>query len=134
MVRAEENKQYFWYWSHIHVNETLCQVLFLNSHQDLCCTVWLKYVQNLVWLKYVQNLARSLRQFLNGEEFNLEDRRYIFRQIMGGIEFMHRHHIAHRDLKPGNILIGENLCVKITDFGIGKLLGLEGTLDLHCHE
>lgn len=45
-------------------------------------------------------------------------------QIVRGVEFMHQHHVAHRDIKPGNIVLGEDLSVKILDFGIGKMLAL----------
>ncbi|WP_434445251.1 protein kinase domain-containing protein [Lentzea sp. E54] len=38
----------------------------------------------------------------------------------------HRHGIQHRDVKPGNVLIGDQE-VKITDFGISRATGDDGT-------
>ena len=32
------------------------------------------------------------------------DAKELFRQLLGAIEYMHRHGICHRDLKPNNIL------------------------------
>lgn len=47
-----------------------------------------------------------------------------------GILYLHeecRAHIIHCDIKPQNILLGDNYCAKISDFGISKLLGVEQT-------
>ncbi len=34
------------------------------------------------------------------------------------VEFLHQHHVIHRDLKPGNILVGPDLEPKVLDFGL----------------
>lgn len=47
----------------------------------------------------------------------------ITKQILDGIEYVHRMGISHRDLKPDNILImrDDPILVKITDFGLAKI-------------
>jgi len=39
---------------------------------------------------------------------------------------MHNHRVIHRDLKIGNIFIGENMEVKIGDFGLATKLDFDG--------
>ncbi|MCA0315538.1 MAG: serine/threonine protein kinase [Candidatus Melainabacteria bacterium] len=60
---------------------------------------------------------------------NLIDTVKLVLKLLDGIAYAHKHGIIHRDLKPANILLtseanGE-ISVKILDFGIAKLAGLD---------
>ena len=46
--------------------------------------------------------------------------KYIFKQIILGIQFIHKNKIVHRDIKLDNILIDLNNKIKICDFGVSK--------------
>ena len=48
----------------------------------------------------------------------LSDVTDLLRQICDGLEAAHQAGVIHRDLKPGNILVGERGAVKIIDFGL----------------
>lgn len=43
-------------------------------------------------------------------------------QVARGVEYAHLHNIFHRDLKPGNILLGERDRAIVSDFGLAKII------------
>ena len=43
--------------------------------------------------------------------------RYYYRQLLGGLDYMHKKGFAHRDLKPENLMLDKAFNLKIADFG-----------------
>ena len=54
--------------------------------------------------------------------------KFLFRQIILGIQHIHSKNVVHRDIKLENLLIDFNNNVKICDFGIGKVLNSENEI------
>ena len=63
--------------------------------------------------------GQTLREFLSMAPMSCEEAVRIIVAVADGLQHAHEHHVIHRDVKPGNILIEEKTGkVFITDFGL----------------
>lgn len=54
--------------------------------------------------------------------------KFFLKQIIKGLFFLNINNLIHGDIKPGNILIGDNYTLKLCDFSITKSIPKEGTI------
>jgi predicted Ser/Thr protein kinase len=73
----------------------------------------------------------NLREVERAGKLTSEQALAIVPQICEALQFAHNEGIVHRDIKPENLLMDKKGRVKITDFGIAKIMGVtEGKVSL----
>lgn len=91
------------------------------SHPNIVQTVRL-CTNNGRWnhvMEYCQQ--GELFSLVERKYFKAEDRNCIFKQVLRGVNYLHEHGIAHRDIKLENLLMTDDGYIKITDFGVSEV-------------
>ncbi len=77
--------------------------------------------KRLISMEYIE--GNDLKRMLSERTaFTEEMIIYYFMQICDALSYAHKMNIVHRDIKPANIMITKDNTVKITDFGIAKIM------------
>ncbi|GAX78594.1 hypothetical protein CEUSTIGMA_g6033.t1 [Chlamydomonas eustigma] len=106
-----------------HVNIISAEELVLTSHYIGLVIEWAPggSLTDLITNKF--NECQGVGLLMPEHEV-----RYLFRQIVNAVEYMHRHHVAHRDLKLDNTLLTPPYppynknppYIKLCDFGFAR--------------
>lgn len=70
-------------------------------------------------MKYAEN-GDLLEFILNNGPIPEQQAKVWFRQMVSGLQYLHKLNIAHRDLKCENILLSKKFNVKLADFGFAR--------------
>ena len=65
----------------------------------------------------------DLEKLIKDHVLTIPQKKYIILQILNGLEYLHANYLIHRDLKPKNILVTNDVsAVKIADLGTFSLV------------
>ena len=105
-----EDSQEVKIWKKLHNSKVTDMYSYLRINDD-CKFLVLEYAKYGDLSFFMKFLLK--RRVLSETALN-----YLGKQILEGLEYIHRCKIVHMDIKPGNILIDSNLNAKLTDFSV----------------
>ncbi len=69
--------------------------------------------------------GRTIVEYADAEGLRTRARLQLAARVCEAVHHGHQKGVIHRDLKPGNILVGDNGQAKVIDFGIARVEGLD---------
>jgi serine/threonine protein kinase len=106
------------------------QVMARTSHPNLVQVHDMELQANVNYLVMEFIRGRSLRDWMNQTQIPPPQVFAVMHGVLQALDYAHRQHIVHRDMKPENVLISDEGMVKVADFGIARLTddsGVGGT-------
>ncbi|XP_048538995.1 cysteine-rich receptor-like protein kinase 44, partial [Triticum urartu] len=91
---------------------------------------WVRSRQRLLCFEYLPK--GCLAPYLSDASCGLHwtTRYQIIKGICEGVHYLHQHRIIHRDFKPQNVLLDDNMVPKIADFGLSRHLNESQSRDI----
>ncbi len=103
-----------------------------KSERDLMAKIECPFIVGIKFAFQDSINLYLLTEFMQGGElffhlfrerrFKNEKTRFYLTEIILAIDFLHKNKMMYRDLKPENVLIDSKGHIKITDFGLSKIL------------
>lgn len=84
-----------------------------------------QYITGYILMEYVD--GKSIDDYLLWEDDEAFEK--VFTQLIEGFDYLEKNSVLHRDIKPQNILVTNDGIVKIIDFGFGKKVIAENSIE-----
>ena len=108
------------------------QEVHTKAERDLMVRINCPFIVNIKFAFQDQVKLYIITEFMQGGEmffhlhkekrFSNEKTRFYIIEIILAIEFLHKNKMLYRDLKPENIMVDSNGHIKLTDFGLSKMI------------
>ncbi|ODV70469.1 Pkinase-domain-containing protein, partial [Hyphopichia burtonii NRRL Y-1933] len=98
------------------------------DHENIVGLLEMMIEHNQIYM-VLDYLDHDLTGLLTHPDLKLEEchRKYLFKQLMEGLNYLHKKRVIHRDIKGSNILLDNKGTVKIADFGLARTMKLLNT-------
>ena len=106
-----------------------------KSERDLMVQINCPFIVSVKFAFQNESKLFLVQEFLQGgdlyfhihaeRKFSSEKTKFYVIELVLAIEFLHKNNMLYRDLKPENILMGADGHIKITDFGLSKIISEE---------
>lgn len=109
------------------------QIMKLLNHPHIIKLYQVMETKDMLYIvtEYAKNGEMFDYLTSNGRMSENEARKK-FWQILTAVDYCHRHHIVHRDLKTENLLLDANMNIKLADFGFGNFYNAGDPLSTWC--
>ncbi|RLN45800.1 hypothetical protein BBJ29_008204 [Phytophthora kernoviae] len=111
-------------WDATHTLREIRLMRCLGAHENIIALKDLSMCQEKDELYMMMELADTDLHRLIQSSCPLTEGhiRVIMYQVLSGVKAMHDNGVLHRDLKPGNLLLNKDCELKITDFGLARMM------------
>lgn len=103
------------------------QTLAGLNHPNICTVYDLAEHDGATFIAMERVEGRNLKMHMAQGHLTTAEVVGIAGQVAAALEAAHQAGIVHRDIKPGNIIVGAGKAVKVLDFGLARRFSLPGT-------
>ncbi|KAF4075121.1 hypothetical protein AMELA_G00231040 [Ameiurus melas] len=109
------------------------KIMKLLNHPHIIRLYQVMETKNMLYIvtEYANN-GEMFDYLASNGHLSEDEARKTFGQIVSAVEYCHRHHIVHRDLKAENLLLDNKMNIKLADFGFGNFFVPGKPLNTWC--
>ncbi|XP_028292464.1 serine/threonine-protein kinase SIK1 [Gouania willdenowi] len=109
------------------------QIMKLLNHPHIIKLYQVMETKDMLYIvtEYAKN-GEMFDHLTSKGRMSEDEARKKFWQILTAVDYCHRHHIVHRDLKTENLLLDANMNIKLADFGFGNFYNAGEPLSTWC--